>query len=187
MTSEFNWALLGLVIKHPGYGYVLAKRFDREYGDVLPLGGNSRVYSGLNELERRALIETMPASGRVLPRVGRQPKPHYRATERGRNNYKEWLLTQFETSRKRWQLFVRLLCVLEQEPDGAVEIIRRYREALRQTPRGDAGLKSSDHASGLVSRLTDEGAAPAVERMVAWAALAQQEFEALARDNAEPM
>src|SRR5271168_3961392 len=78
MRSPVNWALLGLVIERPSYGYELVKRFQREYEDVLPLSSESHVYTALKALERRGLIEETPGKG-----GGRQPKPCYHATATG--------------------------------------------------------------------------------------------------------
>lgn len=35
MRSPLNWALLGLVIQRPSYGYELVQRFERIYEDAL--------------------------------------------------------------------------------------------------------------------------------------------------------
>jgi len=42
MTSEVNWALLGLIIERPSYAYDLGKRFERTYDGVLSLSSTSR-------------------------------------------------------------------------------------------------------------------------------------------------
>jgi DNA-binding PadR family transcriptional regulator len=188
MTSPFYWALLGLVIKRPGYGYDLAKRFERDYGDVLPLSSPSHVYSGLDKLEGRGLIEPVPVEGSPSSRAGRQPRPGYRATEEGRQSYRAWLLTQVDESRRSWLLFVRLLGSLAPEPDAALEVIDRYRLMLLkhapqpQRRRGRAeDAEPMDEVSSLVLRLTEEEERLAPGRMLEWADYAQGEFERLAR------
>src|ERR1700689_1594364 len=89
MHSPVNWALLGLVIERPSYAYELAQRFDRTYDGALPLSSTSPVYTALGALSDRGLIE-----GLAGPRVGRQPKPRYRATAKGLEDYCEWLVGQ---------------------------------------------------------------------------------------------
>jgi DNA-binding PadR family transcriptional regulator len=192
MTSQFNWVLLGLVIKRPGYGYELAKRFERDYGDVLPLRSASHTYAGLNELERRGLIEAVPLGvGPTPARQDRQPKQRYRATPRGRQGYRMWLLTQIDEPRRNWLLFVRLLGVLAPEPEVALEIIERYRlTLLMQAPNTlttsarEDREEPIDEVSRLVLRLIDEEQRLAAGRMLDWVDFAQREFEALVRKQA---
>ena len=61
MRSPLNWALLGLVIQRPSYGYELVQRFERTYEDALELSSPSQVYTALDALRRRSLIEELPA------------------------------------------------------------------------------------------------------------------------------
>src|ERR1700684_77907 len=86
MKSAVNWALLGLVIERPSYAYELAQRFDRTYEGALSLSSTSHVYTALGALSDRGLIEELAGS-----RVGRQPKPRYRAPAQGRGRSCEWL------------------------------------------------------------------------------------------------
>ena len=81
LRSPVSWALLGLVIQRPSYGYELVQRFERTYGHALELSSPSQIYTALDALERRGLIEKLPPG--EAPEVVRQPKPHYRATARG--------------------------------------------------------------------------------------------------------
>src|SRR5450755_3254873 len=78
MQSAVHWALLGLVIERPSYGYELAHRFEHAYAGMLHLSGISYVYTALDTLQRRGLIEEIAGT-----RAGRQPKPRYRATSDG--------------------------------------------------------------------------------------------------------
>ncbi len=182
MTSQFNWVLLGMLIKRPGYAYDLAKRYERDYGDVLPLRSASHTYSALNGLKRRELIEEVPNT-----RPGeRQPKPGYRATQQGRESYRLWLLTQIDEPRRGWLLFVRLLGVLAPEPEAALEILERYRlTLLSQAPKGRATAGQEERAepiddgSRLVLRLTEEEQRLAAGKMLDWVDFAHREFEAL--------
>src|ERR1022692_333686 len=87
MQSPVNWALLGLVIERPSYAYELAQRFERTYQAALTLSSISHVYTALAALRSRSLIEELPGT-----RAGRQPKPHYRATAKGLQDYGQWLI-----------------------------------------------------------------------------------------------
>ncbi len=190
MTSQFNWVVLGMVIKRPGYGYDLAKRYERDYGDVLPFRSISHTYGALNELKRRKLIEPVPWTGPESSRRERQPRPGYRATQRGRDSYRMWLHTQIDEPRRSWLLFVRLLGVLAPEPEAALEIIERYRlTLLSQAPKTQATADRTernepmDEGARLVLRLTEEEQRLAPGKMLDWVEFAQREFEALAQNR----
>ena len=84
IRSPVSWALLGLVIERPDYGYGLVKRFQREYSDVLTIKSDWHVYRALDGLRARSLIEQVDlVNGEALELGGRQPKPHYRVTGGG--------------------------------------------------------------------------------------------------------
>ena len=53
IRSPVYWALIGLVIERPSYGYELLKRFEREYGQMLPLSSESHVYRALTSCRSR--------------------------------------------------------------------------------------------------------------------------------------
>jgi DNA-binding PadR family transcriptional regulator len=192
MTSRFYWALLGLLIKQPGYGYELARRFEVEYGDWLPLSADSHIYAGLKELAARKLIEPATVTGPPSSRSGDEPRPGYKVTSRGIASYKGWLLAGLDTSHRDWMLMARLLGILTVEPDAALEVIRSYREKLlAQAPKtklrraAEYREEPVDDATRLVWRLVDERSRLETSRMVDWADFAQREFEALARRRGE--
>src|ERR1700686_2678289 len=100
MQSAVHWALLGLVIERPSYGYELAHRFEHAYAGMLHLSGISYVYTALDTLQRRGLIEEIAGT-----RAGRQPKPRYRATSEGVLAYQERLTEQIQEDMRRARLF----------------------------------------------------------------------------------
>jgi DNA-binding PadR family transcriptional regulator len=175
MTSPVNWALLGLVISRSSYGHELAKRFERTYGDVLPLSSDSHIYTALNSLEGRGLIETVPGAG-----AGRQPKPHYRATSLGIRSYEEWLVAQIEVECRRQGLWVRQLSVFARDPKAALDLIDRFeREYLSRA--GQVGERvdtdAVDARSRLIEWLVGEQQRIAVGGMLSWLGSARRHFE----------
>lgn len=176
MTSRVNWALLGLVISRSSYGLELARRFERTYGKVLPLSGESHVYSALDGLERRDFVEVVPSPG-----IGRQPKPHYRATPLGIRSYEDWLVEQVEAESRRQELWVRQLAVFAHDPEAALHVIDRFeRQYLKKAgqagrPRADA----ADSRSELIDGLVAEQHRIAVGGMLSWLRHAHARFEAL--------
>jgi DNA-binding PadR family transcriptional regulator len=183
MHSPVNWALLGLVIERPSYAYELAQRFERTYEGALSLSSVSHVYTALTALRKRALIEEVAGT-----RAGRQPKPRYRATAKGLEDYRDWLLGQLSEDRRRQRLFVLQLAALTRNPEAALEIVADYERACLQEAanapiRGrDAG--ETDGGSELVARLISEEHRLAVGAKLAWVQYARQELGALARTRA---
>jgi DNA-binding PadR family transcriptional regulator len=179
MQSAVHWALLGLVIERPSYGYELAHRFEHAYAGMLHLSGISYVYTALDTLQRRGMIEEIAGT-----RTGRQPRPRYQATAEGVQSYKERLIAQIREDFRRSRLFARQLAVLAHEPDLALEIIERYGQACLEEA-GDAPVPAAaelpvDAASGLASRLVSEEGRLAMEAKLPWVDYARREFKALA-------
>lgn len=178
MTSAVNWSLLGLVISRASYGLELARRFERTYGDVLPLSGDPHVYSALDALEKRGLIKRIRGAG-----ADRQPKPRYRATPQGVQAYEDWLVEQVDTERRRQELWVRQLSVFGSAPEVALRVLARFEHQYLQTA-GQVGSAHSgieaDGADGeLIVRLVAEQQRLAVGGMLSWLQFAREHFEAV--------
>ncbi len=186
MTSPVNWTILGLVIERPSYGLELANRFQRVYADVLPLSGDSHVYSALNMLEAREMIEIF---SRI--KVERQPKPHYRATPLGISSYEDWLVEQIEAHTRTQELWVRQLAIFAHEPQLALRMLDRYERRLLDDA-GSAGYQPAgsglDSREELIDGLVAEQRRVAVGGMLSWLRYTRARFEALAGsvDGDEP-
>jgi DNA-binding PadR family transcriptional regulator len=203
LRSPVSWALLGLVIQRPSYGYELVQRFERTYGHVLELSSPSQIYTALDALERRELIEQLPPG--ETPEISRQPKPHYRPTPLGVESHAEWLIEQAHDERRRSHLFALQLAVLG--PQGALAILERYEQACLQDaseaasesadkPRGrEAGGGGAPSASArtgdsgqvgeLATRLLREEQRLSVQARLAWIGYARRELSALAAGRAK--
>lgn len=190
MTSQVNWALLGLVIERPDYKYRLEQRFESVYRDVIPLRSPSHINTAVSELLRRGLIEIVP--GRRPARSGserRQPGPHYRTTASGLHGYREWMLGQTSEVRRQSRLLARQLAVLVDEPEVALEIIEHYQEAcLEESTRAQSAIGQSaltGSAPDLADRLVAEDNRLAAQSILSWSNYARSEFKALkeAREN----
>jgi DNA-binding PadR family transcriptional regulator len=183
IRSPVYWALLGLVIERAGYGYELLKRFERDFGDILPISSESHIYRALSVLESRGLIEEVPGTGASQQATSlRQPKPHYRATLAGVRGYRDWLIAQVQSDRRQSWLFMRQLAVFAREPDVALEILERYSRACLEEARSES-VVSSDHspgtASGLAARLISEESRLVMEARLPWISYARRQFETL--------
>jgi DNA-binding PadR family transcriptional regulator len=179
MHSQVNWALLGLVIERPSYAYELARRFERTYEGVLTLSSVSHAYTALAALRERALIEELPGT-----RVGRQPKPHYRATEKGLKDYAEWLVGQVDEDLRRQRLFVLALATFTRDPGAALGILTRYEQAClteaRRAPIAPREEACVGDPQVLAERLLAEETRLALGAKLAWVEYARQELNVLA-------
>jgi DNA-binding PadR family transcriptional regulator len=176
MRSPLNWALLGLVIQRPSYGYELVQRFERAYEDTLELSSPSQIYTGLDALARRALIEQLPGDG--APGIVRQPKPHYRATAAGVHGYQEWLIGYVEDERRCSRLFARQLAALA--PAAGLAVIERCEQDCLRAARATAAPPGQPgQAQGLAERLVLEQDRLSLESKLAWIEYARRELTAL--------
>lgn len=163
LRSPVTWALLGLVAQRPSYGYELVQRFERTYGEALELSSASQVYTALDALERRALIEQFKAQ----PQAGRQPKPHYRATAAGMEDYHDWLVAQVHDECRRSRLFTLQLALLA--PHDALMVLDRYEQAcLAHASDTPPAAPAHESAAGVHERLVLEDQRLAIEARLAW-------------------
>lgn len=103
-----KYAILGLVIERPGYGYQLAQRLQERFGSssFAPSG----VYSALDQLSRDELVRAAGAMGRGPARRS-TPRMIYEATERGAEHFEQWILGSSPTPPLRDELHMKIaLC-----------------------------------------------------------------------------
>jgi DNA-binding PadR family transcriptional regulator len=159
VKSSVNWAVLGLLIEKPSYGYELSKRYERSYGAFLPVG-TSHIYEALKSLEKRSLIEPMPAE--LTAGTRRQPKVHYRATAKGAREYRHWLARTMRDDSQRHELLGRLLSVSAVDTDALLTILDRYEQeclaeqASLPTPVEEQPEAATSPARALARRLASE-------------------------------
>jgi DNA-binding PadR family transcriptional regulator len=159
--------------------YELAMRFERDYGGALSLSSVSHLYTAVGALRSRGLIEEIQSAG-----AGRQPKPHYQATENGMTSYREWLLGQIEDERKRQRLLAVQLAAFMSRPEETGEMLRRCEASCRAASddgRGRDGVVGGD--LGLVRRLVKENARLMGEARVSWVEYARAELGALVQER----
>lgn len=187
MRSPVNWAVLGLTIERPSYGYEILQRFERNYGELLRLSSPSQIYTALDSLIERKLIEgtSEPPTGAA----SRQPRLHYRATEDGVRRYQEHLIGQAEEGRRRASLFTRELAALA--PDAALAVLEHYEQiCLTQAASPQpvhVGPSASESSTSLADRLAAEEDRLAIEAKLPWIEYARRELRAaLERDRRGP-
>jgi DNA-binding PadR family transcriptional regulator len=176
--SQVQWGLLALVIERPSYGYELATRFERAYGDALRLSSTSYAYTALQALEEHGLVEEVAGTG-----GGRQPKPIYHATDAGIAALKQQLISEVIGDRRRSRVSARKLAAFAREPDTALALIAGIREAclLEAVQSLDARSQTSadlDPAGQLAVRLAAEEGRLAVDAKLRWLDYAARELQA---------
>jgi DNA-binding PadR family transcriptional regulator len=175
MRSPVNWALLGLIVERPTYAYDLAQRFERRFGEVLTLSNIGHAYTALGALGERGLVEEIPGT-----RAGRQPKPRYRATPLGLEEYRAWLVAQAGEARRHHQLFVLALGALAGERSEALAVLSRYEQAWlmegMRTPIGRDPDTPVDRVSALLGRLIEEDNRLSVGARLEWIEYARQQL-----------
>jgi DNA-binding PadR family transcriptional regulator len=103
-----KYAVLGLVIERPGYGYQLAQRLEERFGSsgFAPSG----VYSALDQLSRDEFVR---AAGELGPGRARRAAPRtiYEATDEGVDHFEAWMLGSSPAPPLRDELHMKIaLC-----------------------------------------------------------------------------
>lgn len=182
MRSPINWALLGLLIKRPSYGYELVRRFERTYEGSLELSSRSQIYAALDRLARRGMIEHVEhdEAQRGLDPL-RQPKLRYRVTDAGARSYEHWLLDEMNGDPGRSRLITQQFATLA--PAHALRVLERCEqmclEAIgRSAQRGEPEEGVSDRGEALAERLAGEEERLRAGAMLEWIEYARSELRA---------
>jgi DNA-binding PadR family transcriptional regulator len=105
-----KYAILGLVIERPGYGYQLAQRLEERFGSssFAPSG----VYSALDQLSRDGFVQAA-REREAGPGPARRAAPRmiYEATGEGIEHFEAWMLGSSPTPPLRDELHMKIaLC-----------------------------------------------------------------------------
>ncbi len=177
LRSTLAWPLLGLLVSRPSYGYELAQRFRRTFGDEVVLSGNVMIYRTLEMLSSRALIEALPPDPGEAD-AGRQPKVCYRATAEGVRAYQQWLIGEAAEQHRRSLMFARQLVMLK--PAEALDVIDLYeRECLEEAERAtatDAEQVVPGERNDLTRRLEAEDERVTLGVKLSWIEYARREL-----------
>jgi DNA-binding PadR family transcriptional regulator len=190
MRSPINWALLGLLIQRSSYGYELVQRFERTYGETVALSSRSQIYTALDSLARRKLIEhvarreSIEDAGDV--HIGdpvRQPKLHYKATQTGICAYERWLVEQVSDDERRSRVIAQHFATLI--PEHALRVLELCAEAClevagRLAPEDE---QRGEQPEALAERLAGEEERLRAGAALAWIEYARSELRAAASGN----
>jgi DNA-binding PadR family transcriptional regulator len=158
----------------PTYAYDLAQRFERRYGEALQVSSIRHIYTALSTLTERGYAEEIPGT-----REGRQPRPRYRATEKGIKAYGDWLVGQVREERHRREVFV--LALAGRQADLQT-VMKRCEEAWVQAAMSTTIARDApEPASSPVRALIAEEDRLAAGAKLAWIEFARQELMKLRR------
>jgi DNA-binding PadR family transcriptional regulator len=116
-----KYAVLGLVIERPGYGYQLAQRLEERFGcsEFVPSG----VYSALDQLSRDAYIRSAGEMG-AGPTRRAAPRTIYEATEDGVDHFEAWMLQASPTPPLRDELHMKIALCRPRDLPRLIDIVR---------------------------------------------------------------
>jgi DNA-binding PadR family transcriptional regulator len=115
-----KYAVLGLVIERPGYGYQLAQRLEERFGcsGFAPSG----VYSALDQLTRDDFIRSAGEMGAGPARRG-APRTIYEATEGGVDHFETWMLGSSPTPPLRDELHMKIALCRPHNLEPLIEMV----------------------------------------------------------------
>lgn len=188
--SLVPWAVLGLVIEKPSYGYELARRLERRFDGLLAVSA-SNVYTTLDRLVKHGMVEEidpdLPTSRR------RQRRLHYRATADGARAYRRWLALRLHGDELRRELLVRLASISMRGPVALEELLGLYEAACivdgEGMERAGSGARDAELMPGLMRRLFELERRMMLATQLEWVAHAREElrrFAALRSSSAPP-
>lgn len=179
LRSPVTFAVLGLVIERPSYGYEISQRLQARFGSLLELRSRSHVYAALDRLQSEGLVEGIAAES-AIDAPARQPKVHYRATAAGALAYRRWVAERMRDDTQRLELMGKLIAVGARHLEGFGEILDRYEEEcvreMQRIPLVDRAAADAESARELVDRLVSEERRFALEAQLRWIDWAREEL-----------
>lgn len=184
MRSPVNFAVLGLVIERPSYGYELSQRLQSRFGGLLEVRSRSHVYAALDRLQGEGLVEGMEAEAPAAEGPARQPKVHYRATAAGALAYRQWLAERLRDDEERIELLGRLIAVGARDLAALGDLLDRYDAecvaATQRIPLADRSGAGRESPAEFVARLVAEERRFVLEAQLRWIDYAREELRARA-------
>ncbi|HEX4806336.1 MAG TPA: PadR family transcriptional regulator [Conexibacter sp.] len=190
LTSPVTWAVLGLVMERPSYGYELAQRLERRYGDVLPVSSSWQIYAALNALEKAGYVEPVDPQQKLEAQRAktRQPKVRYRATEAGIEAFKRWLADQMHDDPAHGDLLRKLVAGRRVAVVDSVDVVRDLVKQYEELCVAEARVLSHDvpdtpaaDLGELIERLVLEARRTKLDAHFSWMEYAHREIDAYER------
>jgi DNA-binding PadR family transcriptional regulator len=163
-----KYAVLGLLLEQPSYGYEVLGRFRRAFDAAQWAISPQGLYAALDRLERDGLIEPVDERPRTASR--RQPKTPYRVTPSGERELRSFLDAPMDAEPTRAELLVRLQCVASRDVGALRAMLDGYEHAcLEELGRIGEQAAGGDLAAGsLLERLAREERRLVVQARLMW-------------------
>jgi DNA-binding PadR family transcriptional regulator len=180
-----KYAILGLVIERPGYGYQLAQRLEERFGSsaFAPSG----VYSALDQLSRDEFVR---AAGEMGPGPARRAAPRmiYEATDEGTRHFETWMLGSSPTPPLRDELHMKIALCRPGDLPRLIDLVYgqelacmgRLRDLKETADRETAG--ESQEWSLLMRVLARDAEVALWKARIEWLQSARELLEQLAED-----
>jgi len=169
-----TYAVLGLLLERPSYGYELLVRFRRAF-DVVEWGLTPQgLYASLDRLERDGLIE--PADRRTRDASRRQPRTPYRVTAAGARELERFLGEPIGADPSRAELLVRLQCVAARDAAALLRMLDGYETTCLGELGRLGGAVRAVAGDALLERLALEERRLGVQARLRWIDYARREL-----------
>ncbi len=106
--SPARFLLLAVLREGACHGYELQQRYERRFGRLVPLGGNTGVYRWLDVLERDGYVRGRRLSAEARVRGVRVPRVTYDISETGERALDVWVLSPVRRQQWRAELLARI-------------------------------------------------------------------------------
>lgn len=180
MKTSAKYAVLGLLLERPSYGYELVLRFRHAFAGAHWGLSAQALYAALDRLERGGLIEPLDGDGHSGSR--RQPKRPYRVTAAGARELERFLDEPMGPDATRAELLVRLRCAAALDAGALTRMLDAHEQACREElARIDADAGAAD---ALADRLAREQQRLGVTARLAWVDYARRELRERPLDDA---
>lgn len=174
MKAGTRYAVLGLLLERPSYGYEVLVRFRRAFDAgqwaITPQG----LYASLDRLERDGLIE--PVAGHDRDASRRQPKTPYRVTPTGAQELRRFLDAPMSADPSRAELLVRLQCVASRDAEELLDMLDGYEQSCLDELGRMGGDARAAGARTLVERLALEDRRLGIQARLMWIDYARREL-----------
>jgi DNA-binding PadR family transcriptional regulator len=175
-----KYAVLGLLLERPSYGYEVLVRFRRAFDAgqwaITPQG----LYASLDRLERDGLIEPIVDDVREASR--RQPKTPYRVTADGEHELQRFLEAPIGPDPSRAEFLVRLQCAVMRDAEAILQMLDSYEDAcLQELCRiGGTTGDGTPHRRSLIELLATEDRRLGIQARLMWIDFARQHLRVIA-------
>jgi DNA-binding PadR family transcriptional regulator len=179
MKAGTKYAVLGLLLERPSYGYEVLVRFRRAFDAgqwaITPQG----LYASLDRLERDGLIE--PIALETADTSRRQPKTPYRVTADGARALRHFLETPMSPDPTRAEFLVRLQCAASKDSEALLRMLDGYENAcLDELGRLTHGGDEIAQIGTLVELLALEDRRLGIQARLTWIDFARQQLRSAA-------